>query len=152
MDLKQRSHHDKGHARKDIGHALEDEIDGAAVISLYRAVNRADDKVDEGNADRQHKAQLNAVGHTERQIVALAVRAENIVGLEPVYIAIIIVIQHADSVLCGFRRSASRISEIHGISRFVAQVVVLENHILAVRNDRRRSRRLVYAYRIPSRI
>ena len=75
VNLEQCGHDDEGHAGQNIGDTLHDQVGQAAVVALDRAVNRADDEVDEGYTDSHQQAQLDAAGHAQRQIVALAVGA-----------------------------------------------------------------------------
>lgn len=75
VNLEQCGHDDEGHAGQNIGDTLHDQVGQAAVVALDRAVNRADDEVDEGYTDSHQQAQLDAAGHAQLQIVALAVGA-----------------------------------------------------------------------------
>lgn len=61
MNLEKGSNHYKRHTGKYIGYTFKHKVDNAAVIALYGAVQRSDNKVNNRNKHGYKQAELNAV-------------------------------------------------------------------------------------------
>ena len=101
MQLEQRRHDHERHAAEHVAHAFHDHVDRAAVIALDGAVNRADEQVDERNADGQYEAEARAGRQTGQDVLTAGVRAEHKGRLHAVAILEVIVHAHAHDIGLG---------------------------------------------------